>query len=79
MHHGLDITRYKDVIGDIVPDKREILIAGQVGQVLRFTGDEIVHTNDLMAFGQQIGRKGLSPGNLQLRLLKFAYHFLYTT
>jgi len=53
VQHGVDLARDEDEIRYVVPDKREIRVAGQMGKIFRTAGDEIVHADHLMTFGQQ--------------------------
>ena len=40
-------------IGNVVPDKSIIFVAGQMSDVGNIAGDQIVDRNDTMPFGQQ--------------------------
>ena len=45
--------RQKNEIGNVVLNKMEILIAGEMADVCGIAGDQIVDGNDTMTFGQQ--------------------------
>src|SRR5258707_15334846 len=47
----------KNEIGNVVLDEMEILVAGEMADVGRVAGDEIVDRNDAMTFRQQAIRQ----------------------
>jgi len=52
MHHRVDRLGNEDKVGDVMPDEIKTRAAGQVGQIVRATGDEIIHTDHFVAFVQ---------------------------
>jgi hypothetical protein len=53
MEHGVDPAREKDVVGYIVPEEGEFLIAHQMGNIVPAAGNEIVEAYDLVPVGKQ--------------------------
>ena len=53
MEDEIDHARHKDKLGDVLPDKPEIRIPGQMGDIIRRSGDKIVDRDDPKSFSQQ--------------------------
>ena len=53
MHNRIQLTGDKDVFRDILPDKREPVIPGQMGNIGGIAGHEIVQSDHFMTFRQE--------------------------
>ncbi len=53
MQDGIHRAVDEDVLGDVVLEELEPLVAEQVGDVPDVTGDQVVDGGDAIAFGQQ--------------------------
>jgi hypothetical protein len=53
MQHRINRAFDIDVVCDILLDKVEIIAPGQMLDIARAAGDEVIHGDDRMAFGQE--------------------------
>ena len=53
MQHRIYWAVDVDVVGDIVIDEGKVFVSSKMGDVPGVAGDEIVHRNDRVAFGQE--------------------------
>jgi hypothetical protein len=53
MEDVIDGAGEVDELGDVVVDEVEVLVAGEMGDVVGIAGDEVVHGDDAMALGEE--------------------------
>ena len=53
----INLAGGKDKVGYVMPDKAEMGVPREVGQIFLVAGDEIVHPNDIMTFSDQTVRQ----------------------
>ena len=53
MEHEIHETVHIEVLCDVLPHELELANLRQVGDVLLAPGDEIVHRNDFVSFGEK--------------------------
>ena len=53
MENPVNLSRYMNIIADIMMDKFKILVAEMLFEVIGVTCDEVVHSDNLMAFTQK--------------------------
>ena len=53
MHHRIDLAWNKDEICHIMADEQKLAVPGEVDNVIRAAGDEIIHPDNGMAFSQE--------------------------
>ena len=53
MKDVVDLPRDEDVVGDVVLNKLEIGVAGEVLDVAHVSGNQVVDSDDLVAFGEE--------------------------
>jgi hypothetical protein len=53
MEHEVDGARHKYKVGDVLPDKSEIRIPGQMGDIVWRSGDEIINRDHAKSLSQQ--------------------------
>ena len=68
MEHGIERPVDEDVLRDVVPHEAEPAVLLEVGEVLHVAREEVVHRDDLVAFGEQAvadvaSQKPRAPGD----------------
>jgi hypothetical protein len=51
--HGIYFFGNEDKVRYVMADERKILVGSQMCQILRISGDEIIHPDHFMAFPQK--------------------------